>query len=78
MDQWRKRAPQARASSTLAKPSAGNSGRYLAVRDTSIGLDAGEAEFLFVPYRQVASAGRTDGLGLGLLLVKRLAEMHGG
>ncbi|MCP5413154.1 MAG: hypothetical protein H6961_00825 [Chromatiaceae bacterium] len=48
------------------------------MRDTSIGLDAGEAEFLFVPYRQVASAGRTDGLGLGLLLVKRLAEMHGG
>jgi two-component system CheB/CheR fusion protein len=50
----------------------------ISVRDTGIGMEPDEIERLFEPYRQVDPGRRSGGLGLGLTLVRRLAELHGG
>ena len=50
------------------------------VWDTGIGLSAEEQPRLFKPFSQLDSglARKYEGTGLGLALVKRLTEMHGG
>jgi two-component system, chemotaxis family, CheB/CheR fusion protein len=48
------------------------------VEDTGVGIDADELPTLFEPYSQGSKGRSSKGLGLGLPLVKRLAEMHGG
>jgi len=51
-----------------------------AVQDTGIGIPPEEAARLFQPFSQLDSsrAGRQEGTGLGLALVSRLAQVHGG
>jgi CheY-like chemotaxis protein len=50
------------------------------VWDSGIGIAATDMEHLFEPFVQIDSslARRHEGTGLGLALVSRLAEMHGG
>ena len=51
------------------------------VRDNGIGIPAEFVPYLFDPFRQAeqgTSSRRQQGLGLGLALVQRLAELHGG
>lgn len=51
----------------------------VAVRDNGAGIPADEAERIFLPYTQLHTEGEVEGgLGLGLALVQRLAELHGG
>jgi PAS domain S-box-containing protein len=52
----------------------------LAVSDTGIGISAEDQARLFQPFTQIDStlARRFEGTGLGLVMVKRLAELHGG
>jgi len=50
----------------------------IAISDSGIGLDPQEIDRLFEPFQQTEHGVRTGGLGLGLALVKRLAELHGG
>ncbi|HEY3357922.1 MAG TPA: ATP-binding protein [Polyangia bacterium] len=59
---------------------AGAGAALVRVRDTGIGLDESTLDQLFEPFQQAdRSLARTrGGLGLGLALVKRLVEMHGG
>jgi PAS domain S-box-containing protein len=51
------------------------------VRDNGVGIPPEFAPYLFDPFRQAdqgSSNRRQEGLGLGLALVQRLAELHGG
>jgi two-component system CheB/CheR fusion protein len=48
------------------------------IRDTGIGMEPSEIDQLFEPYHQINPGRRSGGLGLGLTLVKRLMELHGG
>jgi len=50
----------------------------LAVQDTGMGIDRGDAAHVFEPYQRGVNNRRSEGLGLGLALVKSLAEAHGG
>lgn len=50
------------------------------VRDNGVGIPPEFVPYLFDPFRQAegSSNRRQEGLGLGLALVQRLAELHGG
>jgi PAS domain S-box-containing protein len=51
----------------------------LSCADTGIGILPEELEVIFEPFTQArAASGKAAGLGLGLSLVKALAELHGG
>jgi signal transduction histidine kinase len=58
---------------------AGDGGLELAVADTGIGMSPEHVEIALTPFGQVANeyTRRHDGTGLGLPLVKSLAELHG-
>jgi len=57
-----------------------DNGVTLSVRDNGIGIDAEDLEHVFEPFTQArhAVAGRIGGLGLGLSVVRRVLELHGG
>jgi len=49
------------------------------INDSGIGMSAEEMEGLFVPYQRASSSERKiKGVGLGLVIVKKLVEAHGG
>jgi len=52
----------------------------IAVRDNGIGMDAALLARVFEPFYQAPQplARRTGGLGLGLAIVRRIVELHGG
>lgn len=57
---------------------AGMNGLEIAIADNGAGIDAGHLARIFDPLWQPGDGERADGLGLGLALVKRLVEAHGG
>jgi PAS domain S-box-containing protein len=52
----------------------------ISIRDTGIGIPSEKLSHVFEMFAQIQPAGRrtAGGLGIGLTLVKRLTEMHGG
>jgi len=48
------------------------------VRDNGLGMESDQIEVLFEPYRQADRNRSRGGLGLGLSLVSRLVNLHGG
>jgi len=48
------------------------------VRDNGVGFDPKQAGELFTPFRRLATAEGFDGKGIGLSIVKRVIERHGG
>jgi signal transduction histidine kinase len=53
-------------------------GTTLRVSDRGIGIPATEIESLGQPFRRASNAGAVPGTGLGLFIVKRCVELHGG
>ena len=62
------------------KPSAPEKCLRISVEDTGIGIPPGEQEKIFEPFTQVDGSytRKYEGTGLGLSLVKRFVELHGG
>jgi len=50
----------------------------LEVRDTGIGIDPAMLPHVFDPFVRLPNAGRRQGLGIGLMLVRALVQMHDG
>lgn len=48
------------------------------VRDNGIGIDPDRAEEIFQLFRRLSTFGDVEGAGVGLALVRRIAEVHGG
>ncbi|OLP16705.1 hypothetical protein BST81_19905 [Leptolyngbya sp. 'hensonii'] len=63
-----------------SKPCIGSSYLYFSITDTGIGIAPADLEKLSQPFVQVDSSlsRRYSGTGLGLSLVRRIAELHGG
>ena len=51
---------------------------WVRVRDSGAGISAAEQRLLFRPYSRTTSARGVDGSGLGLYIVRRIAEAHRG
>ncbi len=64
----------------LLELTTGEKDALLRVRDTGVGMDAEMLSRLFEPFAQAESSLERShgGLGLGLALVRRLVELHGG
>jgi CheY-like chemotaxis protein len=65
---------------SLLSPPAAPAAVQLAVRDQGIGIPSDLLDRIFVPFMQgqEASSRTPGGLGIGLWLVKRIVELHGG
>lgn len=48
------------------------------VRDNGVGLDENKAPYLFEAFKRLHSKDEYEGAGIGLALVKRIVERHGG
>jgi signal transduction histidine kinase len=54
------------------------SGARLVVRDEGIGIDPADQRQIFERFERAVSSRNYGGLGLGLYIVKRIVEAHGG
>jgi signal transduction histidine kinase len=57
-----------------------NGAYSISVKDTGIGIAAGDQEKIFEEFKQVGTdyARKAEGTGLGLTLTRKLVELHGG
>ena len=67
---------------TIAKITFGvkreNTERVYFVKDNGVGFDVAKFENIFVPFQRYHSQEEFKGTGIGLSIVKRIIERHGG
>lgn len=56
----------------------GRSGGAFYVRDNGVGFDGRFSSRLFLPFQRLHSAAEYEGSGIGLTIVRRIVERHGG
>jgi two-component system, OmpR family, sensor kinase len=57
---------------------AGKDAAEFTIRDRGPGVPDAELEFLFRPFFRGSNAARADGHGMGLAIVQRVVQVHGG
>lgn len=67
-----------RGSRVFVSTGTGAAGVFVSVRDEGSGISEENQKKIFEPYYQVRGERNSEGFGLGLNLVKRIAEKHGG
>ena len=55
-----------------------NSSAKVSVSDSGIGIDKGKQKMIFERFKRGVDNGQYQGLGVGLFIVKQIAEAHGG
>ena len=55
-----------------------DAGHVISVKDNGAGFDPSLAAELFQPFKRLDRSGRFDGTGVGLTIVRRIVERHGG
>ena len=55
-----------------------DAGHVISVRDNGAGFESSQAGDLFQPFKRLDRSGRFDGTGVGLTIVRRIVERHGG
>lgn len=53
-------------------------GHVITVQDNGAGFDPEKAQALFQPFQRLDASGRFEGSGVGLTIVRRIVERHGG
>jgi light-regulated signal transduction histidine kinase (bacteriophytochrome) len=72
------RPPEISVSAGLFHPDADGAWCRLSVVDNGIGFDNKHAASIFLPFTRLQHDGSNDGSGIGLAIVRRIAELHGG
>jgi signal transduction histidine kinase len=69
-------APEPRIEIGLTESASGDPALY--VRDNGAGFDGSQAEAIFAPFTRLHSTAEFDGTGIGLAIVQRVVQRHGG
>lgn len=72
--------PQVQVSAEESPYDRNREGRWfrLCVRDQGIGFDPAHKERIFAPFQRLRERGQYEGSGIGLAIVRRIVEQHGG
>lgn len=63
---------------TISCTETGSGFYHFEVADNGIGLDPADYESIFHPFKRAATEQRYEGTGIGLAIVKRVVDFHGG
>jgi signal transduction histidine kinase/sensor domain CHASE-containing protein len=72
------RTPEITVSAGTFHPEPGVAWCRMVVADNGIGFDPRHAEAIFLPFTRLQREGKGEGSGIGLAIVRRIAESHGG